>query len=99
MFDSTSRYADIPTTTTGITGSDGVTRTVRYVQRRIIPPASDDLTVIEHIVTQGDRLDILAARYLGDPTLFWQICDENDALRPEELTGRVGQIIKITLPL
>jgi hypothetical protein len=99
MFDSTSRYVNVPTTTAGITGSDGITRTVRYVQRRIIPPANDDLTVIEHIVEQGDRLDILAARYLGDPTLFWQICDENDALQPEALTERIGQIIKITLPL
>ena len=99
MFDSTSRYASVATKTMGLTGSDGVTRTVRYVQRRIIPPADNDLTVIEHVVTQGDRLDLLAARYLGDPTLFWQICDENDALKPEELTERIGQIIKITLPL
>lgn len=99
MFDSTSRYANVPTKTMGLTGSDGVTRTVRYVQRRIIPPADNDLTVIEHVVTQGDRLDLLAARYLGDPTLFWQICDENDVMQPEELTERIGQIIKITLPL
>jgi len=99
MFDSTSRYASLATKTMGLTGSDGVTRTVRYVQRRIIPPTDNDLTVIEHVVTQGDRLDLLAARYLGDPTLFWQICDENDVMKPEELNERIGQIIKITLPL
>jgi hypothetical protein len=27
----------------------------------------------------GDRLDLLAVRYLNDPTGFWRICDANNA--------------------
>ena len=56
------------------------------------------MTLVEHTVTQGDRLDNLATRYVGDPEQFWRICDANDVLRPEELTEEIGRIIKIGLP-
>ena len=36
---------------------------------------------------QVDRLDVMAAQYLGDPELFWRICDANGAMRPEEFTA------------
>jgi hypothetical protein len=32
-----------------------------------------------HRWVTGDRLDLLAARYLQDPTLFWQLCDANNS--------------------
>jgi hypothetical protein len=98
MFDETSRYYNIDTKTIDITGADGSTRQVRYVQRRIIPPPDDALTVIEHTVTQGDRLDNIAARYLGDPTAFWLVCDANNVMRPNDLTDAIGRVIKIVLP-
>ena len=41
-------------------------------------------------VVAGDRLDNLAARYLGDPEQFWRLCDANGAMRPEELVANVG---------
>lgn len=47
---------------------------------------------------RGDRLDNLAAQYLGDPELFWRLCDANSALHPEELTERVGRRLRVTLP-
>lgn len=98
MFDSTSRYYALNTSTFNITDSDGTTRTVRYVQRRIIPPAGNALTVIEHTVTAGDRIDNITARYLGDPTAFWMLCDANNVMRPNDLTDNPGRIIKIVLP-
>ena len=52
----------------------------------------------EHAVVQGDRLDNLAGLYLGDPALFWRLCDANRAMRPEELTETVGRQLRITLP-
>jgi hypothetical protein len=55
-------------------------------------------TLAEHTVTQGDRLDNLAARYVGDPEQFWRICDANDVLRPEDLTEEAGRAIRIGLP-
>jgi hypothetical protein len=35
----------------------------------------------------GDRLDLLAARYLKDPTFFWKLCDSNDAVAPDALAA------------
>jgi hypothetical protein len=49
-------------------------------------------------VTQGERLDNITARYLGDPLQFWRLCDANGALDPEELTDETGRTIAITMP-
>ncbi len=98
MFDSTSRYYNLNTATTEMQNGDGTTTTVRYVQRRIIPPSDSTIVVIEHTVTEGDRLDTIAARYLGDPGLFWLVCDTNSVMCPNDLTDAIGRVIKIALP-
>ena len=36
----------------------------------------------------GDRLDILAFRYLNDATAFWLICDTNNAMVAGTLAAR-----------
>jgi len=99
MFDSSSRYASLPTATLKVPdpGADGGARDVRYVTRRIIPPAEDATTLVEHTVAQGERLDQIAARYSGDPAQFWRICDVNNVAEAEalEVTGRV---VKIAVP-
>ncbi len=41
-----------------------------------------------HRRVTGDRLDQLAARFLKDTTLFWQICDSNNAPAPDALAAR-----------
>ncbi|MHB1001979.1 MAG: LysM peptidoglycan-binding domain-containing protein [Armatimonadota bacterium] len=48
---------------------------------------------IFHVVQAGDRIDLLAYRYLGDPTLWWVICDYNDIFYPLDLD--LGMIIRI----
>ena len=94
FFPATSRYYGIPTATTP--GADG--RTIAYVGRRFVPqPERFDL-MEEHSVVQGDRLDNLTAKYLGDPEQFWRVCDANNAMRPEELTEIPGRKLRITLP-
>lgn len=99
MFDPTSRYAPLPTTTLTTTDADGEPRVVRYVRRRFIAtPDANAPDLARHTVTQDERLDNISARYLGDPTLFWRICDANDALRPDELTDEVGRVLRIALP-
>jgi nucleoid-associated protein YgaU len=40
---------------------------------------------LSYIVKEGDRLDLLAYTYYGDPTKFWLICDANQAMFPHEL--------------
>jgi hypothetical protein len=98
MFDKNSRYENIETATLDLIGSDGTKRKVRYVRRRFLPAAKDLTIVVEHVVTQGDRLDNITARYLSDPTLFWRVADANNAMRPEELTEEIGRSINIALP-
>ena len=46
-----------------------------------------------HTVIEGDRVDLLAFRYLGRAELWWIICDYNDIFFPLELTP--GAILRI----
>ena len=98
MFDPQSRYAGIDTAATQTPGPDGEPRPVRYVRRRFVPPPDAGTTLVEHTVVQGDRLDNVTARYLGDPTQFWRVCDANAAMDPDELTAEPGRRIRIALP-
>jgi hypothetical protein len=78
----------------------GATREVRFLTRRF-PPQPDTLATLgEHVVVGGDRLDLIAAAGLGDPTQFWRICDANPVIHPEELTAgdRIGSTIRIPVP-
>lgn len=81
MFEPTSRYAAIATMTR--TMPDG--RVAAYVARRFPPPGDSMPTLVQVQVALGDRLDLIAARVLGDAEQFWRICDANDALRPADL--------------
>ncbi len=98
MFDPTSRYYNVETVTRIVTDPDGTPRVLAYKRRRFIPPADGAATLVEHTVTQGDRLDNVTARYLDDPTQFWRVCDANNVLRPEELE-EIGRVIRIALSL
>lgn len=97
MFDQTSRYHNLPVRTISLV-EGGETREITYVQRRFIPSTDGMTTAVEHLVTEGERLDNITARYIGDPTQFWRICDANGAIRPEELTEKIGRRIKIAVP-
>jgi len=94
LFPPTSRYHGVSIAET--TTPDG--RPLKYLRRRFVPPPERFETIQEHQVAAGDRLDNLAARYLGDPEQFWRLADANGALRPEQLTETVGRVLRITLP-
>ena len=98
MFEATSRYAGLPVAELVVRGRDGEQRALRYVTRRFVPPRSASAELVTHRVVQGERLDVITARSLGDPTLFWRVCDANGALRPDELTETPGRILSIALP-
>jgi nucleoid-associated protein YgaU len=68
---------------------------VNYLVRRIIPQPLIYTTTTTYVITGGDRLDNLAQRSLGDPTLYWMICDANGATDPDELTAQTGRTIVI----
>ena len=94
MFSLNSRYYNIPTATLETSGSKKIT----YVRRRFVPPPENFALLLEHVVTEGERLDNIATQYLGDPEQFWRLCDANGAIRPDELIETVGRRIRITLP-
>src|SRR5258708_3692870 len=75
-------------------------RKVVYLRRRFVPDRTNAVVLAEHVVVQGDRLDNVTARYLGDPEQFWRLCDANNAMQPQELTAdsRIGRIIRVPLP-
>ena len=89
-----SRYANLPVLT--YTSADG--RMTSYYSRRLLPPGSSMPLLTSVTVTQGDRLDLIAARALGDPEQFWRICDANDALDPFELTATLGRVLRVAVP-
>ena len=94
QFPPNSRYATVQTAT--IETPEG--RVVVYLKRRFVPPPERFALLQEHFVAQGDRLDNITARYIGDPERFWQICDANRAMQPYELTETLGRALRITLP-
>ena len=93
-FPPTSRYHGIPTRQ--LTQPDGTV--IVYLSRRFVPSPERYALLQEHEVVQGDRLDRLAARYLGDPEQFWRLCDANGAIRPDALVETVGRRLRVTLP-
>lgn len=98
MFEATSRYAPVETATLTRVDADGRPRAIAYKRRRFVPSARGMTTLVEHRYADGERLDTIAARYFGDPTQFWQICDASEVLRPSELTDEVGRTITIAMP-
>jgi hypothetical protein len=94
-FPSTSRYASTPI----LAHDPGDGRpAVPYLGRRLVPQPGSLASLGEHSVAGGDRLDTIAARYLGDPELWWRVADANVAGHPDELTAIVGRRLRITAP-
>lgn len=92
-FPPTSRYYGLPTKTLEAPGAKAFV----YLSRRFVPPPERFAVLQSYTVTQGERLDNMTARFLGDPEAFWRLCDANAALRPEELE-EMGRTLRITLP-
>lgn len=70
---------------------------VVYLRRRWLPMGADLAEIERYVVEEGDRLDLIAARRLGDPEAWWRVADANDALIPAELE-EPGDMLRITLP-
>ena len=92
-FPITSRYYGVEIAE--VEAPDG--RKIVYLRRRFVPAPERFETLFEHTVTQGERLDQIAARYLDDPEQFWRICDANGVLDPDELT-ETNRRVRITMP-
>jgi hypothetical protein len=95
-FPTASRY--YATGTLQYTDANG--NNITYLAPRFVPqPGAANYAIIaQHTVKQGDRLDLLAAKYLGDPLLFWLLCDANGAVSPDDLLATPGSVLNITMP-
>lgn len=94
QFTNLSRYHGIDTAI--LVSQQG--QTISYLRRRFLPAADRFQLLEEYTTRQGDRLDNIAAHFLGDPELYWRLCDANNAMRPEELTETLARILRVTLP-
>jgi len=92
-FPPNSRYAGLDLAM--LERSDGTT--LVYVRRRFISPPERFALLQEHVIVEGERLDNLTARYIGDPEQFWRLCDANVVIDPAELETP-GRVLRITLP-
>ncbi len=94
MFEHDSRYAKIGNARYLTPEGDEIV----YKQRRFLP-RGDTLPVLTRVtVGPVDRLDLIAARTLGDPLRFWRVADANNALSPWELTDTPGRVLRVPLP-
>lgn len=74
-------------------------RQIPYLRRRFLPQGRRLPLMTEAAAGPGDRLDLIAARTLGDPLLFWRICDANDAMNPFDLLAEQSQPLRVPLPI
>jgi hypothetical protein len=93
MFEPTSRYSQLPTKKLETVDR----REIAYVLRRFLPSGKELPLLVDVTVNQGDRLDIIAARTIGDPEQFWRICDANDAMNPFDLE-EVDLVLHVPVP-
>jgi hypothetical protein len=94
MFEATSRYYTVETVSR--TQVDG--RIVAYKRRRFLPRGETLPLLAELSVGQGERLDVLTARALGDPEQYWRVCDANNAMYPPDLVAEPGQRLRVPVP-
>ena len=80
MFFKGSRYERAGTYV--VTRLDGV----QVAVTRIPLPVASQLIGF-HPRKQGQRLDLIAARYLADATAFWRLCDVNNTIVPDALAA------------
>jgi hypothetical protein len=71
--------------------------TIRFQARRFLPPGSALPAVATYVVRPGDRIDLIAARLLGNPLLYWMIADANDSTDITSLC-RGGRSLRIPVP-
>jgi nucleoid-associated protein YgaU len=93
MFESGSRYFTVETATLAL--GDG--RAVAYKRRRFLPRSETLPPMAEVTVAPGDRLDLIAARALGDPEQFWQICDASRIMNPADPL-EPGTVLRVAVP-
>ena len=55
-------------------------------------------TLVEVTLSDGDRLDLIAARTVGASEHFWRICDAENAMNPFDLEAEPGRRLRVPIP-
>jgi hypothetical protein len=96
-FDPRSRYFELSAQPAVYQDERG--RAIPYLRRRFLPQGARMPLLGEVVPAPGDRLDLIAARTLGDPLLAWRICDANDAMNPFDLLLEREGPLRVPLPV
>lgn len=75
-----SRYEDLPLI---VYNRDNAG--IQYRSRRFLPHGEDIRGVMNVEVRDGERMDLLANRTVGEPTLWWRLADANEVMDPFDL--------------
>jgi hypothetical protein len=93
MFEPNSRYYSLATA--AYLTPDGYQ--IAYQRRRFLPRGEDLPLLVEVSVADGDRLDLITYRTLGDPEAFWRVADANNTMNPTELE-QPGVRLRVPIP-
>lgn len=66
-----------------------------YLARTILPLATSFKPQSRYTIQAGDRIDLIAARLLGDPLLYWMLLEANNASDPASLCAVPGRSIVV----
>jgi hypothetical protein len=94
LFPPTSRYSGLPL----LVFAPDSDRPQIYLRRRLVPQPEALALLSSYVVSSGERPDTIASATLGDPELFWRLCDANRALHPAELCATLGRRLRVPLP-
>jgi len=94
-FDAASRYNGVPLKVYQPRPGEPGTP---FVGRRFIAAQASIGVAARFVVTGSDRPDLIAAKTLGDPLLYWRLADAAAVIDPNELTDTLGRSLVIPLP-
>lgn len=95
---SRSRYDGLPQGRVEVPDGGAGTREVAYLLTRVAGDPARMTPIAWHRVVRGDRLDLVAATYLGDVGAFWRVCDANCALDPDRLVSPDAENSVLVVP-
>ena len=97
---SRSRYDGLPQGRIQLPDGLGGSREVAYLLTRVPGDPARMAPIAWHQVVRGDRVDLVAATYLGDVGAFWRVCDANLGLDPDRLVSpdAEGTILVVPAP-
>jgi hypothetical protein len=96
-FPPNSRYATVGITTYTPPGGPGAEpEPIAFLRRRLVPKPERFALLYSYACVEGDRRDLVAAKQLSDPELWWRLADANGVIDPATLTAPVGRVVRIT---